>query len=270
MTAELTSRRIEGVSITEAVPAQREPGRPPLVMVHGGCHAAWCWQGPQAWFASRGWYAAALDWYSHGDSEALPQTEWCQREIVPVREEIGIVCAAVAEETGRAPVVIGHSMGGLASLAHATVNDQEIAALVLLAPVVPGGYAASAIELPVDSGQPWGPPPPDMARQLFYSGVDDAAAARYYELLQPESPAAVWQATRWTADLPLDRLNAPALVYGAEKDLLVPPDAVQRLSSAIGADYVHLPDTGHGLTLDPIAEEVCERTEEWLSGVLGL
>ena len=74
------------------------------------------------------------------------------------------------------PVLIAHSMGGLAAQLYASAH--EVAALVLLSPVVPPNVGATPIELPIgDMEAPWGPPPPDVARQLFFQGLDDMQAA---------------------------------------------------------------------------------------------
>lgn len=238
---------------------------PPIVMVHGGCHAAWSWESMQRWFAEHGWRTSALSWYSHGDSDQLPTADWLARDILSVREEIGIVCDAVAAETGRAPVVMAHSMGGLATLAESILGEQQRAALVLLAPVVPAGVAPEPVDIPVDSGSPWQLPPPEAARQLFYDAASDADADRFYPQLQAESPAAVWQATRWTANLPLEPpAGLPILTVAAEHDHLVPAEAVRALAQALGADHLHLPGQGHGLTLNPVHEQVCEHTVQWL------
>lgn len=124
-----SAHAIGNVAVVEVAPDNTD--RPPIVMVHGGCHSAWCWEQAQSWFADQGWRSVALDWLSRGRSAQLPEEDWLARDIVAVREEVGAVCAALAEETGKAPVVMGHSMGGLATLAHAALSDQEIAALVL-------------------------------------------------------------------------------------------------------------------------------------------
>jgi pimeloyl-ACP methyl ester carboxylesterase len=205
----------------------------------------------------------------HGKSTALPDEIWLKRDIIEVRDEVGAVCADLAEKTGVAPVVMGHSMGGLATLAHTALGDQKVAALVLLAPVVPAGHVESPVDVPVTLTEPWEPPPFEQARQLFYSGVPAADAERYYALLQAESPAAVWQATRFTAELPIAALREiPVLAFGAELDLLVPSNAVRSFAESIGADYVHMSGTGHGLTLDPVSEDVCRQSEEWLRSKL--
>ncbi|MET7994562.1 alpha/beta hydrolase [Amycolatopsis sp. NPDC005232] len=259
-----SERVVRGVALAEV--AAPEAGRKPhpMVMVHGGCHGAWQWANLQQWFAGRGWDSTAFDWLSHGRSEQLPAEEWARREILALRHEIDIAC----DEAGGAPVLIGHSMGGLASLSYAATTERELAAVVLLAPVVPRQHAVAAIELPVDPDQPWGPPDPDTARTLFYSGVDDETAAALYPRLQPESPAAVWQATRWTAEVDIAAVRAPVLVVAAEKDLLTPADYVMALAEDLGAERILLPDVGHGVTLDPGWPQLAERIDAWLKTVL--
>lgn len=264
-----TERVVDGVALVDV----RTPlvgSRPtPLVMVHGGCHGAWCWATLQTWFAERGWNSVAVDWLSHGRSTRLDPREWLRRGIPEVRHEIEIACAAATEDGGGAPVVVGHSMGGLATLAYAATTTRELAAIALLTPVVPRQFGGAAVELDIDPDQPWGPPPPDVARQLFYAGLDDAAAAACYARLQPESPAAVWQATRWTAEVDVSAVRVPALVVAAEDDRLVPADYVLALAAAMGAEQIRLPGVGHGVTLDPGWPQLCLRIESWLSSVTG-
>jgi pimeloyl-ACP methyl ester carboxylesterase len=129
-------------------------GTPPLLFVHGGAHGSWTWGKMMPWFAARGWACAAINWYGHHGSDPLPRPERVTRSITDVTREIGIVVAHL----GRTPVLIGHSMGGLACLAYAA--RANLAALVLLAPVVPAGFAKAPVELPVDLTVMWTPPPP--------------------------------------------------------------------------------------------------------------
>jgi pimeloyl-ACP methyl ester carboxylesterase len=262
-----TQRIVKGIALTEVQARDGNVQRHPIVMVHGGCHGSWQWANLQTWFAERGWSSTAIDWLSHGWSEQLPREQWLHREIPAVSHEIEIACAEASAAANRSPIVIGHSMGGLATLAYAATTSRELAAVVLLTPVVPRQYGAAAIELDVDLDQPWSPPSPDVARQLFYSGVDDAIASECYQRLQPESPAAVWQATRWTAEVDVSAVRAPALVVAAEQDLLVPADYVLALASGLGAERILLRGAGHGVTLDPGWPDLASRIEEWLDTV---
>lgn len=255
---------MDGVALTE-YHAARVTHDTPLLFVHGGVHASWVWSDMQGWFAGRGWSSTALDWFGHGDSAPLPPADLLRRGIVDVTEEIGIARAAL----GRRPVLVGHSMGGLATLAYAAAEPDALAALVLLAPGVPSAYAGPPVEVPVDRNSLWGPPPPDVARSLFYAGVDDDTAARYHRMLQPESPEAVYQATRWTVDLDLTSLRGPILVVTAEADPLVTVESHAAMAADIGADRIVLPGAGHGVALDPGWPDLAAGIETWLLSVLG-
>ncbi|MDQ0963398.1 pimeloyl-ACP methyl ester carboxylesterase [Streptomyces sp. B4I13] len=259
----IAKRMIGDVAVVDIGPASTE--RPPIVMVHGGHHGAWCWEPLQTLFADAGWSTTALDWLNRGSSAPLERQEWLRRDIVAVRREVGLVCEAIARETGQAPIVMGHSMGGLATLAHATLNDQPLTAMVLLAPVVTSGHADARDEESVDPDEPSEPPPFEIAQQLFFTDVGPEDAKAYYALLEAESPAAVWQATRWTAELPLEKLRGlPVLAIGAGRDPLVPAEAVRNLSTTLNGDFHEFPDAGHGLTLDPVHRDVFRTTAAWL------
>jgi pimeloyl-ACP methyl ester carboxylesterase len=261
-----TEQMIGDVAVVDIAPLSTD--LPPIVMVHGGLHGAWCWEPLQRLFAAQGWRSVALDWLNHGRSARLPQDEWLKRDIVAVRREVGAVCESVAAETGQAPVLMGHSMGGLAILSHLTLDRPEVTAAVLLAPVVPEGYASGPLDVACDLDEAWERPPLEVARQLFFSGANDEDAQRHYAQLQAESPTAVWQATRWTARLPVDELDGvPILAFGAERDALMPAEIVKNFAEAVGADYVEVAGAGHGLTLDPSHREVFTTTLDWLARI---
>ncbi len=234
------------------------------MFVHGGCHGAWCWSDWQSWFAARGRGSIALDWLSHGSSRRIDEGDWLERPITAVAEDIETAVEVAVAAYGAEPIVVGHSMGGLASLAYASTTARTLAALALLTPVVPRAFAGAPIDIEVDMTQPWGPPPPDVARQMFYSGADDIAAERYFSLLQPESPAAVWQATRWTAEVDVTQVRAPAVVVAAKNDLLVPAESVRALGRALGAHEIVLANAGHGVCIDPGWESLAAEIEAWL------
>lgn len=256
-------RKVNGVALTEYSTDERAH-ETPIVFVHGGCHGAWAWENMQRWFADRGWNSTAMDWFSHGGSDQLDRGEWLRRGILAVAREIDVAC----ESAGGAAVVIAHSTGGLAALAYGASTARELKALVLLTSVVPHAFGGAPIEVPVNFEAPWGPPPPDVAHQMFYSGVDAATAAALYQRLQPESPQAVWEATRWTVELDLSRLRAPTFVVAAEADPLVPAQYVLAMAEGIEAESILLPHVGHGVTLDPGWPRLAARIETWLAHVV--
>jgi pimeloyl-ACP methyl ester carboxylesterase len=254
--------RIDGVRVETAMP-ETPSDRPPLVFVHGGCHGSWSWRNFLPFFAEAGWECYALNWFNHNGSDALPEADFVRRSIAAVSVEI----RHVAGRFGRPPVLIGHSMGGLASQKYAEAFPT--AALVLLTPVVPAEVAGAEIPLPVDFERPWGPPPFEATLDLFFQNTPEDEARAFYSLLCPESPRAVFEATRWTVPLDKTRISGPILVVAAEKDILTPPATGRALADFLGADYRYVRGRGHNLLLEPEWRETATMIAEWLGRQVG-
>jgi pimeloyl-ACP methyl ester carboxylesterase len=113
---------------------------------------------------------------------------------------------------------------------------------------------------------PVDPFPADVAHRLFYDGMPAGKAAAFSKQLQAESPRAVLEATRWTAELDVSGIKVPTLAVGAENDQLIPPAYVRSLAAAIpGASYIHLPGAGHGVPVNPGWEFLMSMVTSWLS-----
>ena len=250
--------KIEGVRVERyGKPSER----PPLIFVHGGTQGSWIWEGIAPALAERGWYASCLNWFGHNGSDILPPPEALGRSIVDVTREI----RTVADRLPGNPVLVAHSMGGLAALAYASRNP--VRALVLITPVVPREYAGAEIPVPVDPSAMW-LAPPETLRELFWDLVDDVTSGRYQSLAVPESPQAVMEATRWTVEVDVSSITAPAYLLGAERDMLVPHEYVESLAKGMGARYELLPGQGHGVPLNPIWKDVATRISGWLDKTL--
>jgi pimeloyl-ACP methyl ester carboxylesterase len=106
-----------------------ESDKPPIVLVHGGAaHAMW-WS-VHACELARHYYVIAPDLSGHGDSgrrETYPMEVWAE-EVMAVSEDAA---------AGRAPVLVGHSMGGLVSIVAAALYGAErlAGAIIVDAPV---------------------------------------------------------------------------------------------------------------------------------------
>jgi len=100
-----------------------EAGRKGLVFVHGGgAHSHW-WTHVAATFASE-FRVAAVDLSGHGDSdhrERYSLEQWTH-EVMAVADAAGI--------EGR-PVVIGHSMGGMVTMATAALHADHLAGVII-------------------------------------------------------------------------------------------------------------------------------------------
>lgn len=132
---------------------------------------------------------------------------------------------------------------------------------MLLTPVVPAHFAGDPIEIPVDREDLWPVPPPEIARQLWFDTAPEAHLDSIYERLQPESSQAVWEATRWAAEVATDALDVPVLVVAGARDKLTPPEVVTALAEGISATLITLEHTGHGITFDPSWPQLCDQTD---------
>ena len=237
--------------------------RPPLICVHGGCHASWSWQEHAPVYAAAGYEVHALNWRGRGGSAAINDDSFVKMSIADVVDDI----EKVARCFDTPPVLIAHSMGGLAAQLYASAH--EVGALVLLTPVVPSNVGATPHELPIgDMDAPWGPPPPDLARQMFFRGLDDMQAAHFYALLVPESPLRVYEATRWSLAVDATKLTAPILIVSGALDILTPPETGAALAALYGATYQLEPAHGHNVLLGEGARRIAEDVIAWVVGRL--
>jgi pimeloyl-ACP methyl ester carboxylesterase len=250
--------RIHGVRV-EHVPPATQTSKPPLIFIHGGCQGSWSWKNFLPFFAELGWDCHALNWYGHNGSDPHSTEPFFKRGIADVTEEI----AHVAGQFDTPPILIAHSMGGLASQKYA--ESHSVSALVLLTPVVPAQVGGDIIELPVDFEQPWGPPPFEVSMDLFFQGLTQDEARPYYPLLCPESPRCVFEATRWTVPIDKVRVSGPILVVSGELDILTPPSTGRGLADFYGVDYRYLRGRGHNLLLEPNWRETAGIIAGWLT-----
>ena len=135
-----------------------EPGRRGLVFVHGGgAHAHW-WTHVAAKFADE-YRVVAIDLSGHGDSdhrETYSLEQWTDE----------VVAVATAGRIDGAPVVVGHSMGGMVTIATAAIHADRLAgAIVCDSPVTEPDPEIEAHRLKEAFG-----------KQRTYATVDDAVA----------------------------------------------------------------------------------------------
>jgi pimeloyl-ACP methyl ester carboxylesterase len=101
-----------------------EPGSPGLVLVHGGAAHAhwWSFVAPQL---ARDFQVIAVDLSGHGDSgrrEQYPREVWAE-EVMAVAEHARILGA---------PILCGHSMGGMVCIAAAARHGDRLAGAIIL------------------------------------------------------------------------------------------------------------------------------------------
>ena len=105
----MESYRAGGLHVVRSGPPQgTAPAGPPLLLVHGATHGAWCWELWQEKLPELGWETHALSLRNHPDS--YPVVEETFRTTLKVADYADDV-AAVANQLAAPCVVVGHSMG---------------------------------------------------------------------------------------------------------------------------------------------------------------
>jgi pimeloyl-ACP methyl ester carboxylesterase len=230
--------------------------------------AAWCWDEHfLPYFADRGYRAVALSLRGHGGSatpkplRALSFTDYI--------EDI----ASVAAGLPAAPVVVGHSMGGV--VVQKYLESHAAAAGVLMASVPPQGYLGSGLRWA--RRHPWHfakltvtgrslpyVSTPELARERFFSPSTPEELVRGYAArLQEESSRSGLDGM---VRLPRPgRVRAPLLVLGAGEDGAVTEAEVRATARAYRTEPVIFAGMGHNMMLEPGWEAAAERIADWLA-----
>lgn len=250
--------RAGGVRVESAFPYTAGRKTDPIIFIHGGCHGSWVFHNYLSFFAESGWEGHALNWFNHNGSKSLSPERFIARGIEDIKEEIGVVVSTL----GVAPILVAHSMGGIAAQKFAEEND--VRALILIAPVVPIEAGVDSIDLAIEEGQVWPVPPFGVARRLFFDGLDNDQSEYFYSLLCSESPRCVYEATRFTVSVNYKNIKCPILALGAEHDLLVPPGYVRALAELSRAEFRLVLGRGHNLLLEPNWRVTAGIIRDWL------
>ncbi len=236
---------------------------PPLLLVHGVMHGAWCWEEnwiPEA--VERGWACHAVDLAGlRRDDEDEDERRWTRRDC---EADVRAAVATLPEP----PVLVGHSTSAV--LVQDLLADGVARAGVLVAPVPPdGGYKFPLkvlVRHPTDLVRVGLLRPlPPRREYLLSDRLDDATAARYLERMAPAS-------VRTQLEFGLPRrppeVDAPVLVLGAEDDALVDPVDVVRVARHHGTTARMFRGMGHSMMLDAGWRAPLEVMLHWLRAVL--
>jgi pimeloyl-ACP methyl ester carboxylesterase len=250
--------------------APRGPARSTaVVFVHGAWHGLWCWeQHFLPFFAEAGYTAIAFDLRGHGKSENRRSLRFTR-----VDDYVSDL-QRVVEGLDAAPVLVGHSMGGL--IVQRYLEDRRAAAAILLAPDPVGGAIGATLRVarrhplafakanatlslwPVVAT-------PELARDAFFADdMPEAVSDRYWSHLQNESYLAYLDMLAFRRPRP-DRVATPTLVIGAGFDGVFTAAEMDRTARAYGTEPVMIEGAAHDLMLDARWMEMAEAIRDWLA-----
>ncbi len=97
----------------------------PVLFMHGGGQTRHAWGKTAEILAGQGWKAVTLDLRGHGDSE------WSEKGDYSFTS-LAADCIAVCDELGKAPVLVGASMGGVTAILAEGGSDRDVAAALVV------------------------------------------------------------------------------------------------------------------------------------------
>ncbi|MDX5445965.1 MAG: alpha/beta hydrolase [Zoogloeaceae bacterium] len=239
----------------------------PLLFVHGAYTGAWCWDEHfLPFFAEHGYAAWAVSLSGHGRSEGHDALDSLR-----LQDYVDDVADTMATLPA-APVLIGHSMGGL--VVQKVLERRTAPGAALLCSVPSRGLGPSMLDMMLHrpglllalnailSGRQ---PEPDRIREaLFHQPVDDVRLRRFVRRCQPESMRALWDMTAFDLPQPWRMHRVPMLVIGAGADRLIPPAEVEVGALALAVQATIFPDLGHAVMLERDWQRVAQHVLDWL------
>ena len=249
-------------------------GHPPILFVHGAYVDARIWDVYFLdFFVNAGFDAWALSLRGHGKSRYEP-VSWS-----PGLSDYTDDVNRAIEQIGEPPVLVGHSMGGLVVQQVSGNSDIPVHSAVLMAAVPPKGMYEPALRLAqahpalfhklslLNASPRWmwehWLSAADVRKMFFSETTPLAQVKRFFSFFQSEPP-------RGLIDLLLfcppaqPGFKGPMLVMGAEADIIIPPDFVQRTAEAFSAELKILPGMGHAMMLEENWKDAARCIEDWL------
>jgi pimeloyl-ACP methyl ester carboxylesterase len=261
------SRTFRGAHGNRLVASEMGPTGRPVLLLHGGGQTRHAWSRTARDIAKKGWHAVAVDQRGHGDSEWVADRAYAFADYAA---DAAAIARQVEQEQGAKPVVIGASLGGIASLLALGNPGAAVFSGLILVDIVPrmdprgvdhiqgfmrarasDGFAsveeaAEAVALYL----------PHRPKPLSLDGLKknlrhhpDGRWRWHWDPGFLDGPRSV--NTDW--DLVEERLLQSArelavptlLVRGGSSELVTPEAAAEFVSLAPGAEYVDVADARH-------------------------
>ncbi len=246
----------------------RKEGRPPLLLIHGAYCGAWVWQRHfMPFLASNGYHGIAISLRGHGQSDGHSTLD-----LLGIQDFVDDAeyAASLLES---APVVIGHSMGGL--IAQIMSTRHPLKGMALLAAVPPHGLATAATQMWMEkpglfsqlgvalSMGGWSSNPQQVANNLFSMETPSWEQVRFLSQFQRESTRAAFEIMLpqlLLAPTPLP----PVFVLGGDTDAFIPKEEIASTAHFWNVTATIVPTLPHEMMLDERWIEAAQPLIEWL------
>ncbi len=244
-------------------------GRPSLLLVHGAWHGAWCWdRGFMDRLVAAGHEVAAVSLRGHGASSGQGPVSRRTHGLSGYVADV----AAAADALTSAPVVVGHSLGGLVVARYLAERRRAVAG-VLMAPLPIHGVLGLTLRRLADDPLAVArvfatlscrPVVGDQARArslLFGPAMATVDADAVFPLLGDESFLAFLQLLR--PNLDPSRVAVPLAVLSAADDAVFTAAETEATARAFGTRPVVFEGMGHDMMLEPGWPGVADWVVAW-------
>ncbi|HEX8990744.1 MAG TPA: alpha/beta hydrolase [Anaerolineales bacterium] len=249
-----------------------------IVFIHGMYMTPLCWENWIDYYQSKGYRCRAPAWPGREESVETQRRKHPDPELgrLKLRDVVGHMEAVIKSMTGK-PVVIGHSMGGLA--AQLLLQKDLAAAVVAIDPAAPQGvwtFSWSYVRANFPHINPLVPVtrPIEMSFPAFqYAFVNtlpvDQQRSAYDRYVVPESRGVPTESLTSVAHIDFQKPHAPLLITAGEQDHLIPASlnrATYRRYSPNGSvtDFKVFPGRDHFVIGEPGWQEVADFILSWL------
>ena len=113
---------------------------PPVIFLHGGGQTRHSWRGACEQLAAAGYYCISLDMRGHGDSD------WSTDGRYGIDDIVGDLMAIIAP-LRQPPILVGASLGGIASMVTAASQTPSLASALILVDIVPKMESAGIADI---------------------------------------------------------------------------------------------------------------------------
>ncbi len=243
-------------------------------MVHGAFCGGWAFDSFRVPFEAAGHVVVAPDLPGH-EAKARPGAV-AGASMSDYARAIVRECESLPE----APILVGHSLGGL--VAQLAAARTPVAGLVLLAPSAPWGVTGVTLEEAVSAvslyalGPYWTmaiDPDYPSARRYSFDRAPRAERRAIFSKMTAESGRALWETLNWWLDpfattlVAAASVRAPVLAIAGERDAIHPPATVRQTAARLGGQTRVMPGMSHWLPGEPGWEDVAATVLDWLAAL---
>ena len=213
---------------------------PHVLLVHGGCHGAWCWADVQRYLRNEGVDSTAFDLPGSGEDRT-------SRSDLDLDDYIA-ACIGHIDAIDQDVILVGHSLAGLTFPGVIAQRSARIAHAVFIAALVTSrgergidsiptdrrpGYYEMAEQSPDNSLLPSF----DAAWDRFFPSLDEIQARAVYERLTPQPLGPYLQAN----SVEPSELSVPSTFVVLEEDRTFPVPVAREFAQKLGVDPIIRP-----------------------------